>query len=210
MLRFIHGCGLAALLLAGCGSYDTRGYGWLAPARTEPATAVELPANAPSISQRYRPLPPGQGSDHQGIDILVPRGMPVLAASDGRVAAVELSLPYGKQIRLDHGRSEYGYRLQTRYYHLSEQLVQRDQGVSRGQLIGYAGATGLLGVYPHLHFEVHRLDDAEPPVAQRALDPQLFWTEGPGRVSCFERGRVYEETPARLTYPVPCRGVDWQ
>jgi hypothetical protein len=67
----------------------------------------------------------------------------------------------------------------------------------------------MAGIYPHLHFEVHRLSDAVPPVATRFLDPQLFWVDGVGKITCYDSNRDWIESPVALTYPVPCRGVEW-
>ena len=204
---------LAATLgaaLGGCSIYADHGYGWVARSRLDPglATPVLLPPEAPSISQRFRPddLPFDPG--HRGFDLLVPSGTPVIAAADGRVSRLLLTPMFGRQLRVDHGRGDAGHRLQTRYVHLSAQLVREGEAVRRGQLLGYSGMSGLAAGFPHLHFEVHRLDDADPPRARGYLDPQRFWVDGVGRVTCFERGREYVEAPVRLTYPVPCRGSD--
>jgi len=199
-------------MFGGCSIYEKHGYGKVVNSRLDGsiATPVELPPDAPTISQRYRPVQPAEIGEHQGFDILVPYRTPVLAASDGIVTRVELSLLYGRQVMVNHGRAAAGYRLQTRYFHLTEQLVREGQAVARGQLLGYSGASGLAGGFPHLHFEVHRLDEAEPALAVGFLDPQLFWIEGAGKVTCFERGREFSVSPTRLTYPVPCRDRAWQ
>ena len=203
---------LITVFLGGCAIYQRYGHGWLANSKLDPsvATPVELPAQAPSISQRFRPLPPPEIGDHRGFDILVPSNTPVLAAGDGVVARVELSVLYGRQIILNHGRTGDGYRIQTRYFHLSDRVVREGEAVRRGQLIGYSGLSGLAGGYPHLHFEVHRLNEARPPITVQVLDPQLFWVDGPGRVTCYRSGHDYLRSTMRLTYPVPCRGFDWQ
>ena len=70
--------------------------------------------------------------------------------------------------------------------------------------------TGMAGLFPHLHFEVHKLSDTEPPSAVGFQDPQRFWVDGIGRVSCYDRSRSYPQTPVMLTYPAPCLGLEWQ
>lgn len=205
---------LASLLatgLGGCAIYDDYGFDRVARSRLDPgrATPVVLPPGAPTISQRFRPDDAPFDAGHRGFDLLVPAGTPVIAAASGSVSRLLLTPMFGRQIRVDHGSVEAGHRLQTRYVHLSAQLVREGDAVRRGQLLGYSGMSGLAAGFPHLHFEVHRLDDADPPRARGYLDPQLFWVDGIGRVTCFERGRDYTETPVRLTYPVPCRGLDW-
>ncbi len=197
--------------MTACAVYDKYGHGIVVRSKlaADEATPVVLPANAPTISQRYLPGDVASAFEHKGFDILVPHRTPVLAAADAIVARVSLSLLYGKQVYLNHTEPQQGLRLQTRYFHLSERLVEEGQAVERGQVIGYSGATGMAGVYPHLHFEVHSLDDSDPPIAQGHLDPQLFWAEGVGRVTCFDRSAGPEPIPPGLTYPVPCRDVDW-
>lgn len=205
---------LIALLCAsgGCAVYDKYGYGKVArsPIPQEYVTAVSLPANAPSISQRFRPDNLSRDGGHKGFDILVPHRTPVLAAADGEISRVELSFLYGKQVMIDHAEGAAGFRLQTRYFHLTEQLVAVGEPVRRGQLIAYSGATGLTGLFPHLHFEVYRLNDAQPPIGIKYLDPQHHWIDGAGLITCFDRGRKYAAKPVRLTYPVPCRDLEWQ
>ncbi len=202
---------LIAAALGGCSLYDRYGHGRVANSRLDAtlATPVSMPPGAPSISQRFRPEDLPSDAGHKGFDLLVPSGTPVIAAADGTVSRLMLTPLFGRQIRIDHGRGDAGHRLQTRYVHLAKRLVREGEGVRRGQLLGYSGMSGLAAGFPHLHFEVHRLDDAEPPRAVGYLDPQLFWVDGIGRVTCFDRGLAYPAAPVRLTYPVPCRGVDW-
>ncbi len=203
---------LLAIALGGCAMYERHGHGWVVRSRLDAglATPVTLPANAPSISQRFRPGDIATDGGHRGFDLLVPSGTPVIAAAGGTVSRSLVTPLFGRQIRVDHGRAEAGHRLQTRYVHLSERLVREGETVRRGQLLGYSGMSGLAAGFPHLHFEVRRLDNAEPPRAIGFLDPQLFWIDGVGRVTCFERDGEYPETPVRLTYPVPCRGLAWR
>lgn len=200
------------LAATGCGIYEKYGHGKVAPSRLEKAsvTPVELPANAPSISQRYRPLFASPDSEHKGFDILVPKRTPVLAAADGTVERVAFSVFYGNQLILNHGRAAAGYRIQTRYFHLDELLVSTDEKVRRGQLVGYSGLTGLTAGFPYLHFEVYQLDETDAAVAIRDVDPQAYWFDGVGKITCYDSARDFQPTPTSLTYPVPCRGTDWQ
>jgi murein DD-endopeptidase MepM/ murein hydrolase activator NlpD len=85
---------------------------------------------------------------HKGIDIGAPRGTPVYAVADARVASAGWSGGYGNFIRLSHSPS-----LATGYGHLSRILVQPGQVVQRGETIGLVGSTGL-ATGPHLHWEV--------------------------------------------------------
>ena len=201
---------LAVLVLPSCSYYESHGYGWVAKSQLEQPIPVHLPANAPSISQRFRPTTGPANVNHRGFDILVPSGTPVLAAADGRVVRVSISVLYGRQVLVNHDRGEAEYALQTRYFHLSDYRVGEGDRVSRGQLLGYSGLSGAAGGYPHLHFEVHRLNDEEPARTIGLLDPQHYWVDGAGRVACYERARDFAAMPGLLTYPVPCLGLDWR
>lgn len=87
---------------------------------------------------------------HRGVDFSAPWGAPVRAAADGVVTSAEWRGGYGRQVRIAHPHS-----VVTTYAHLSAMTVAPGRRVSRGELIGYAGASGL-ATGPHLHFEVYR------------------------------------------------------
>ncbi len=203
---------LITLVSSGCSYYQKYDYGKVAGSRLDKAlvTPIDLPVSAPSISQRFRPVGVSSQNEHKGFDIIVPDRTPVLAAAGGEVSRVARSILFGNQIILNHGRNAVGYRIQTRYFHLDQPLVIEGEKIRRGQLVGYTGATGLAGVFPHLHFEVHRLNEAVAPIAFKFLDPQLFWVDGVGKITCYDNRREYSESPVRLTYPVPCREIGWQ
>ncbi|MBI3588908.1 MAG: peptidoglycan DD-metalloendopeptidase family protein [Candidatus Liptonbacteria bacterium] len=102
------------------------------------------------ISRLYK------GRPHNGLDIGVPVGTAVMAAEDGKVAAVDdndrsrwRKYQYGKYILIQHGNN-----LATLYAHLSKQVVTVGQVVKRGDLIGYSGNTGYT-TGAHLHFGVY-------------------------------------------------------
>ena len=85
---------------------------------------------------------------HTGIDISAQKGTPVYATADGVVSRQTPGSGYGIAIIIDHG-----YSYQTLYAHLSKKAVKPGERVTRGQIIGYVGNTGLsLGA--HLHYEV--------------------------------------------------------
>lgn len=85
---------------------------------------------------------------HTGIDIVAPRGTPVVASAQGRVSSVGHQGEYGLMIEIDHG-----YGIVTRYAHLSRAMVRVGQTVERGATIGNVGQSGL-ATGPHLHYEV--------------------------------------------------------
>ena len=89
------------------------------------------------------------GRVHEGIDIAVAEGTPVLAAECGTVVHVnENSDGYGKLIKIDHG-----YGVITAYAHLKEIQVYEGQVVNSKTQIALSGNTGR-STGPHLHFEI--------------------------------------------------------
>jgi len=87
-------------------------------------------------------------SCHPGIDIGVPAGTPIRAADSGTVRVASMNGGYGNYTCIAHSAS-----LSTCYAHQSRYAVTVGQNVSKGQVIGYVGCTGLC-FGDHLHFEV--------------------------------------------------------
>lgn len=98
---------------------------------------------------------------HAGIDIANSQGTPVYATADGEVTFAGVSGHNGKLIRVDHIS---GY--QTRYAHLDRILVDAGDNVSKGQIIGLMGNTGV-STGSHLHYEIYsyKLNRCVNPVA---------------------------------------------
>ena len=84
---------------------------------------------------------------HTGIDIGVGYGTPIHAADGGRVIYATWMSGYGNTTIIDHGSG-----ISTLYAHQSSILIGSGS-VTKGQVIGYVGATGY-ATGPHLHFEV--------------------------------------------------------
>ncbi|GAA0871402.1 M23 family metallopeptidase [Gangjinia marincola] len=88
---------------------------------------------------------------HNGMDFTAPTGTPIYATGNGVVKRnTANSGGYGNLIVIDHG---FGY--ETFYAHLSKSSVKNGQKITRGEIIGYIGNTGL-SAGPHLHYEVHK------------------------------------------------------
>lgn len=99
---------------------------------------------------------------HTGIDIVAPRGTPVLASAAGRVVWAGTGLyfgsynpddPYGIAVVIEH---DFGYQnetLYTVYAHMDSLNVMLGEDVDTGQTLGFVGDTGYT-TGPHLHFEV--------------------------------------------------------
>lgn len=96
----------------------------------------------------------GQPNPHRGIDFRGSVGTPLLASADGTVRdavnmdAAKGCYSYGKWILIDHDNG-----LSTLYAHMSVMSVSAGATVTKGQIIGYAGASGY-ATGPHLHFSV--------------------------------------------------------
>lgn len=87
---------------------------------------------------------------HNGVDIGGACGQSVVAPADGTVSFVGRADDAGVFLRIDHGVIE-GRSVRTTYLHLSAVLVTLGEPVSRGQVVGRVGATGL-ATSCHLHF----------------------------------------------------------
>ena len=92
--------------------------------------------------------PRGSGRTHEGIDLLAPRGTPVVASTAG--VLVRHDQPRGGlayYLRGDDGLTYYGAHLAT--------FVRGDGRVRLGEIIGTVGDTGnAVGGPTHLHFEI--------------------------------------------------------
>jgi murein DD-endopeptidase MepM/ murein hydrolase activator NlpD len=96
-----------------------------------------------------RPPSPSRGMRfHQGLDISVPPGTPIVAPADGVVSYVGNEWDYGLMICLDHG---HGFS--TAYGHLKATVVRPGDKIRTGQVIGTVGLSGNSSG-PHLHYEV--------------------------------------------------------
>ena len=90
----------------------------------------------------------GASTNHKGIDIGAGYGANVFAADSGTVLTATYSSSYGNYVTISHGN---GYT--TLYAHMSRLAVKAGDTVTQGQVIGYAGSTGISNG-PHLHFEI--------------------------------------------------------
>ena len=90
----------------------------------------------------------GEKRFHQGVDIAVAYGHDVKAAANGIVSFAGAQNGYGNTVVIDHEGGR-----QTRYAHLSQELVRAGDVVSEGQVLGKSGNSGR-STGPHLHFEM--------------------------------------------------------
>jgi peptidoglycan LD-endopeptidase LytH len=98
----------------------------------------------------------GQGRVHNAIDIMSPRGTPVMATEAGRIVKLFTSNLGGLTIYQFDPTETYCYY----YAHLDHYAPGLKEGeqVAKGQVIAYVGSTGDASPEaPHLHFEITRL-----------------------------------------------------
>jgi murein DD-endopeptidase MepM/ murein hydrolase activator NlpD len=85
---------------------------------------------------------------HLGLDLASVTHAPVPAANSGVVAFSGPLGIYGKTVLIDHG-----FGLFSMYAHLNRSDVSKGQEVSKGDILGRTGSTGLAGG-DHLHFSI--------------------------------------------------------
>ncbi len=86
------------------------------------------------------------------VDLAAPIGTPVYASASGSITISKSNGTwnggYGNFVVITHNNST-----QTLYAHMKKAVVDTGEQVSKGQLIGYVGISGLT-TGPHIHFEV--------------------------------------------------------
>lgn len=118
-------------------------------------TGFHMPTPSTKITS---PFGPRWRRMHNGLDLKVNIGDTIVAAFDGKVRIVKYERRgYGKYVVIRHDNG-----LETVYGHLSKQLVEENQLVRAGEVIGLGGNTGR-STGSHLHFETRFLGIAINP-----------------------------------------------
>ena len=119
-------------------------------------TVFRMPTPSTKITS---PFGPRWRRMHNGLDLKVNIGDTIVAAFDGKVRIVKYERRgYGKYVVIRHDNG-----LETVYGHLSKQLVEENQLVKAGEVIGLGGNTGR-STGSHLHFETRFLGIAINPI----------------------------------------------
>ena len=129
-----------------------------------------IPASA--LRSTYDQARGGGSRVHQAMDILAPRGTPVVAALEGRVVKLFTSAAGGLTIYQFDPEERFCYY----YAHLDSYAPDLAEGqiVKRGQVIGYVGTTGNSPPgTPHLHFAIYKLGPDKKWYDGEPLDPFL-------------------------------------
>ncbi|HEY4516965.1 MAG TPA: peptidoglycan DD-metalloendopeptidase family protein [Candidatus Paceibacterota bacterium] len=88
---------------------------------------------------------------YNSVDLGAPKGTPIVASAAGDVVVARSggwNGGYGSYVVVSHDNGS-----QTLYAHMSKVATYDGATVTKGQIIGYVGATGL-ATGPHLHFEI--------------------------------------------------------
>jgi len=101
------------------------------------------------------------GSVHLGVDLASTAHAPIESANSGVVLFTGYLGIYGNTVIVDHGQG-----IMSLYAHMNEIRVQPGQKVSREEVIGTSGSTGLAGG-DHLHFSMI--------VGGRFVNPVEWW-----------------------------------
>lgn len=118
-------------------------------------TGFCMPTTNTKITSKFGPR---RRRMHNGIDVKVYIGDTIRSAFSGKVRMVKYERRgYGKYVVIRHDNG-----LETIYGHLSKQLVNEDQYVEAGEVIGLGGNTGR-STGSHLHFETRFLGQAINP-----------------------------------------------
>ena len=159
---------------------------------------VRGPVSSP-FGTRVHPVT-GRVRPHQGVDLAVPVGTPVVATARGRVLSVGRRGGYGLAVEVGH-RSSGSLSTSTLYAHLGSLPagLRAGLGVRRGAVIGFSGGVGAgagVSTGPHVHYEVRR--------GGVAVDPRSFalavWLRGPAP-SRAPAGRAWREGQSRIGLP---------
>jgi len=115
---------------------------------------------------------------HEALDIMAPRGTPVLAADDGKVARLFTSKPGGITVYQYDRDEKFIYY----YAHLDRYAKDLAEGqiLKRGQVLGYVGSTGNAAPNaPHLHFTIFKLKPDKRWWTGTAVNPFPYLTGSP-------------------------------
>lgn len=143
-----------------------------APASAARASGLLVPVQGVAPSQLVDTWAQARsgGRTHDAIDIMAPRGTPVLAAAPGKVEKLFQSKLGGTTL---YERSADGSTIYY-YAHLDSYAPGVTEGVTlaQGQTLGFVGSTGDADPSaPHLHFAVMRMAPGEPWWKGQAVDP---------------------------------------
>ncbi len=129
------------------------------------------------------------GRLHRAIDIIAPRGTPVLAAADGEILRLSRNAAGGITIyqMSDDRKLVFYYAHLDRY---ADDLAAGDYAC-QGDVIGYVGDTGNAGAGNyHLHFSIWTVTDPKKYWTGENINPYPILREAADSISDSERKRT--------------------
>lgn len=170
---------IASLLMISVGCSQRAPYRVVSsPLPRQQAVALAVPATAPSdatavahpgglafpvpsvdstrLDDTFNAVRDGGSRRHNAIDIMAPKGTPVVSADDGRVLRLTRNLNGGISLYATNLEEQFVYY----YAHLDgyHSSIYAGRPLLRGDTIGYVGTTGNAPKdAPHLHFQVMRM-----------------------------------------------------
>jgi len=150
---------------------------------TAPATAADLATlsaeliipvpgvKAAELRDTFNELRGGGTRKHEALDIMAPRGTPVISASAGRVLKLHNSVDGGLMVYA----ADASNRFVLLYGHLDHYAdgIREGLPLRQGDVIGYVGTTGNAAAdAPHLHFAIAHPRDVKLWWTGAAIDPR--------------------------------------
>lgn len=150
------------------------------PPQVAVLTPVPVPLAKPGLTMPIAGVDPAKlvsnfsqvraNHSHEALDIMAPRGTPVLAVDQGNVVKLFTSKEGGLTVyQFDDARELCYY-----YAHLDHYATGLKEGtlLRRGDVLGYVGSTGNASPdAPHLHFAIFELGPEKEWWRGKAIDP---------------------------------------
>ena len=90
------------------------------------------------------------------------------------------------------------------YTHLAKIQVKKGSNLKHGTPIGRISKTSkrfpCIGQRPHLHFELSHSRD----FSGKSINPNLYWANEPGEITCYKKGSKIATSHLALTSPLTC------
>jgi peptidoglycan LD-endopeptidase LytH len=166
----------------------------LPPAEIEPTAASVLQPPGELLARRLafpvRGIEPESIADsfadargatrvHNAMDIMAPRGTPVVAVDAGTVSRLGNGGAGGITVYQLDETGRYAFY----YAHLDRIApgLAEGQAVRRGDVLGYVGTTGNApATAPHLHFAIYEVPDRRTRWGGRPINPYPLWKPAAG------------------------------
>jgi murein DD-endopeptidase MepM/ murein hydrolase activator NlpD len=121
------------------------------PLSQEELEKMRMPKGRPLygwVTRGFNPDALDGKEKHEGIDIAVKEGTPIVATATGEVVFSGWDKVFGNMLKINHGN---GYH--TVYGHNKINMVNKGQKIYKGDVVALSGNTGRSSA-PHLHYEV--------------------------------------------------------